>query len=228
MIVQSQAIVLKSFSYSETSIIARCFTREMGKISVIIRGAKRKNSPNAAYFQPANYLDLVFYYKQTREIQTISKASFVRTWPSLRNDLKKMTYTLSVIELTDKTIIDHDPHTELFDELVNAINCFDKENKRFNLIFWYFELKLLSLLGFKPNFEKRDYPDMVISNPFSGPNSEIILKGLQNNTPDSLKNISVTKKDRKVISEYLSTYLQYHFDGIMRLKSFEVLKQVMA
>jgi hypothetical protein len=96
------------------------------------------------------------------------------------------------------------------------------------LIFWYFELKLLSLLGFKPNFEKRDYPDMVISNPFSGPNSEIILKGLQNNTPDSLKNISVTKKDRKVISEYLSTYLQYHFDGIMRLKSFEVLKQVMA
>ena len=61
MIIQSQAIVLKSFSYSETSIIARCFTREMGKISVIIRGAKRKNSPNAAYFQPANYLDLVFY-----------------------------------------------------------------------------------------------------------------------------------------------------------------------
>ena len=117
MIIQSQAIVLKSFSYSETSIIARCFTREMGKISVIIRGAKRKNSPNAAYFQPANYLDLVFYYKQTREIQTISKASFVRTWPSLRNDLKKMTYTLSVIELTDKTIIDHDPHAELFDEL---------------------------------------------------------------------------------------------------------------
>ena len=228
MIIQSQAIVLKSFSYSETSIIARCFTREMGKISVIIRGAKRKNSPNAAYFQPANYLDLVFYYKQTREIQTISKASFVRTWPSLRNDLKKMTYTLSVIELTDKTIIDHDPHAELFDELVKAINCFDKENKRFNLIFWYFELKLLSLLGFKPNFEKRDYPDMVISNPFSGPNSEKILKGLQNSTPGSLKNISVTKKDRKVISEYLSTYLQYHFDGIMRLKSFEVLKQVMA
>ena len=228
MIIQSQAIVLKSFSYSETSIIARCFTREMGKISVIIRGAKRKNSPNAAYFQPANYLDLVFYYKQTREIQTISKASFVRTWPSLRNDLKKMTYTLSVIELTDKTIIDHDPHAELFDELVNAINCFDKENKRFNLIFWYFELKLLSLLGFKPNFEKRDYQDMVISNPFSGPNSEKILKGLQNSTPASLKNISVTKKDRKVISEYLSTYLLYHFDGIMRLKSFEVLKQVMA
>ena len=44
----------------------------------------------------------------------------------------------------------------------------------------------------------------------------------------NVKNISVTKKDRKVISEYLSTYLQYHFDGIMRLKSFEVLKQVMA
>ena len=43
MIIQSQAIVLKSFSYSNTSIIARCLTREMGKISVIIHGAKKKN-----------------------------------------------------------------------------------------------------------------------------------------------------------------------------------------
>ena len=80
MIVHSRAIVLKSFSYSNTSIIARCFTREKGKVSVIIHGAKKKNSQKAAYFQPANYLDLVLYFKETREIQTVSKVSFVQIW----------------------------------------------------------------------------------------------------------------------------------------------------
>ena len=53
MIIQSQAVVLKSFSYSNTSIIARCFTREMGKISVIVHGAKKKNQqkmiPNSKF-----------------------------------------------------------------------------------------------------------------------------------------------------------------------------------
>ena len=128
MIIQSQAIVLKSFSYSDTSIISRCFTREMGKISVIVHGAKKKNQQKSAYFQPASYVDLVFYFKETREIQTVSKASFVQTWPHLQNDLKKIAYVLSVIELTDKTVIDRDPHKDLFDELVNVIRLFGPAN----------------------------------------------------------------------------------------------------
>ena len=49
MIIHSSAIVLRRFSYSDTSIIARCFTKEMGKLSFIIRGAKRKKSPQSAF-----------------------------------------------------------------------------------------------------------------------------------------------------------------------------------
>jgi len=228
MIVHSPAVVLKSFSYSETSIIAKCFTRELGKVSVIVRGAKRKNSPNAAYFQPANYLDLVFYHKPTREIQTLSKASFVKTWPCLGDDLKKTAYALSAIELTDKTTTGYDAHIALFDELINVISRFDKENKKFNLIFWCFELKLLSLLGFKPDFKNKNQ-SKGISDPFAGPNSEKLLKELQGGImSETLINISVTKKDRKVIGNYLNSYFRYHFDGINKLKSFEVLRQVLA
>jgi len=227
MIIQSQAIVLKSFSYSNTSIIARCLTREKGKISVIVHGAKKKNSQKAAYFQPASYLDLVLYFKETREIQTISKVSFVQTWSHLQDDLKKIAYVLSVIELTDKTITDHDPHKELFDELVNVIQLFDIGDKRLNLAFWHFELKLLSLLGFKPDFEKRDFSGLTFPNPFAGPNSRELLNGLQRNFPDSLEDIPITKKDRAVISEYLTTCFQYHFEGLNQLKSFEVLKKVL-
>jgi len=227
MIIQSQAIVLKSFSYSNTSIIARCLTREMGKISVIVHGAKKKNLQKSAYFQPASYVDLVFYFKETREIQTVSKASFVQTWPHLQNDLKKIAYVLSVIELTDKTVIDRDPHKELFDELVSVIRIFDSRDDRLNLVFWHFELRLLSLLGFKPDFEKRDFSGLTLPNPFAGPNSRELLNGLQNNDSDSLKEIPITKKDRAVISDYLTTYLKYHFDGLNKLKSFEVLKQIL-
>ena len=76
MIVKTPAIVLKRFPYGETSIIVRCFTREEGKVSIIIKGAKRKKNHYASFFQPINYLDLVYYYKPNRDIQTFSKVSF--------------------------------------------------------------------------------------------------------------------------------------------------------
>ena len=39
MIINTNAIVLKTFSYGETSLISRCFTEDRGKISFIIKGA---------------------------------------------------------------------------------------------------------------------------------------------------------------------------------------------
>ena len=76
MIKNSIAIVLKRFPYSETSLIARCFVKDLGKVSFIVHGAHRKKSPMGAYFQPANCLNLVYYFKENRDLQTISKASF--------------------------------------------------------------------------------------------------------------------------------------------------------
>ena len=60
MIKNSIAIVLKRFPYSETSLIARCFVKDLGKVSFIVHGAHRKKSPMGAYFQPANCLNLVY------------------------------------------------------------------------------------------------------------------------------------------------------------------------
>ena len=90
MIIHSVAIVLKRFPYSETSIIARCFVRGMGKVSFIVHGAHRKKSPMGAYFQPINCLDLVYYFKESRDLQTISKVAFSNNWSVIPTDLKKI------------------------------------------------------------------------------------------------------------------------------------------
>ena len=89
MIKNSVGIVLKRFPYSETSLIARCFVKDLGKVSFLVHGAHRKKSPMSAYFQPANCLNLVFYFKESRELQTISKASFNHSWSNISKDLKK-------------------------------------------------------------------------------------------------------------------------------------------
>ena len=226
MIINTSAVVLKSFPYGETSIIARCYTRDHGKVSVIVKGARRKKSPMAAYFQPMNYLDIVYYYRQTRSLQSLSKASFVEIWSTLNQDLRRIAYGLSIIELTEKTNTDNDPHPELFDELISALKAINSSDLRLNLIFWYFQIKLLTILGFKPDFKQLEQSNIKFPDPFSGPNSQTILEDLSNNKTNSIKNIIATSKDRKAISEYLTAFINYHFEGLGNLKSFSVLKQI--
>ena len=113
MIINSDAIVLKRFPYGESSIICRCFVKEIGKTSFIVHGAHRKKSSKAAYFQPGNCINIIFYYKNNRKLQTISNTSFSKNWILIQNDLKKIAYTMAVIELTDKCISENDEHLSL-------------------------------------------------------------------------------------------------------------------
>lgn len=226
MIINTSAVVLRSFPYSETSIIARCYTRDHGKVSLIVKGARRKKSPMAAYFQSMNYLDIVYYYRETRSLQSVSKASFVEIWSGLNQELRKIAYGLAVIELTEKTNTENDPHPELFDELIAVLKAFNSSELRLNIIFWYFQIKLLTILGFKPDFHQWEQGNVKFPNPFAGPNSEKILTDLSNNPIDSISNITATSKDRKAISEYLTAFINYHFEGLGNLKTFSVLKQI--
>ena len=139
MIIHSVAIVLKRFPYSETSIIARCFVRGMGKVSFIVHGAHRKKSPMGAYFQPINCLDLVYYFKESRDLQTISKVAFSNNWSVIPTDLKKISYAMALIELTDNCLTDNDAHPDLYDELVRTLKRIDQEEKQQNLSYWFYQ-----------------------------------------------------------------------------------------
>ncbi len=226
MIVQSPAIVLKSFPYGDTSLIARCLTRDLGKISVIVRGARRKKNPMGAYFQHLSYLDVIFYYKQSRELQTISKASFLEPWLNLQTDLKTVSIALAIIELTEKAITDHDPHPELFDELINCIRALDIKSHPANVLYWYYEMKLLTLLGFKPDLSTDDLPGINLPVMQNHPSSLNILSTLQKHSLESLPELDIKPIDKTIVSQYLLTQIHYHFEGIKSLKSLEVIKKI--
>ena len=104
MVIHTPAIVLKSFSYGESSIIAKCFSREQGKISFIIKGAKRSRSPKSVHFQPLSYVELVYNYQPKRDLQTISKVSFLEYWSKILSNLRSITLSMAILEITDKAL----------------------------------------------------------------------------------------------------------------------------
>ena len=228
MIKNSIAIVLKRFPYSETSLIARCFVKDLGKVSFIVHGAHRKKSPMGAYFQPANCLNLVYYFKENRDLQTISKASFNCSWSNIPKDLKKISYAMAMIELTDKCLTDNDSHNNLYSELFSSLKGVENSNSQLNVIYWHYQYSLLTFLGFKPDFQQSELDFIPLPNPYEGPNSKDIFNYFEKGKQIIDKNFNVTAKDRRVISNYLNACLGIHFEGVKNLKSLKILREILS
>ena len=227
MIINSDAIVLKRLPYGESSIICRCFVKEIGKTSFIVHGAHRKKSSKAAYFQPGNCINIIFYYKDNRNLQTISKTSFSKNWIHIQNDLKKIAYTMAVIELTDKCISENDEHKDLFIILLNVLEKIDNEPSELNLIYWYYQYQLLEKLGFKPDFDQSELDFIPLPNPYKSTNAKMVFGCFENGEMGINKNISLLKNDRKIISNYLNTCLGIHFSELKNIKSLKVLNSLL-
>ena len=101
---------------------------------------------------------------------------------------------------------------------------------RLNLIYWYYQLRLLDLQGFKTDLTNNNLSGLDLPDPNKGPNSNHILSTLLSGSiieDDFIKRIerlTVSLDDRKIISQYINSCLQYHFDGLRDLKSLRVLK----
>lgn len=227
MVQKSLAIVLNRFSYGESSIISKCFLKDYGKISFIVHGAKNKKNFKNSYFQPGNYLELLFYYRPNRNLQTVSKATFQNQWVSIQKDFIKISYVMAIIELVDKCTSDIDRNDELFNELTNAINLIETKRNQMNLVFWNFQYQLLRVLGFKPDFKQSELDHSILPDPFAGPNSKKIFHDFEKQNVDFNQFYKITQLDRLAISDYLNRCFSIQFENIKNLKSFEVLKQCM-
>jgi len=181
-----------------------------------------------ASFQPGNYLELIFSVKESRELQLLTKAAFLETWSRFTQDLKKIGYVLAIVELVDRSITDRDTHEALFDTMVETLRTIHDQDQRLNFVFWQFQLRLLTYLGFRPDLAQREIHGTVLPDPDAGPNSRAILElmtGALQEVPDE---IYPTPADRKAIQDYLTACYRVHVEGFTELKSFKVFKELLS
>jgi len=228
LIVNTSAIVLKSFSYGESSLIARCFSEKYGKISLVIKGAKRIKSPKAPYFQPLSYIDIIYNHKLNRELQVLSKVNFRQYWSKILDDLYRVSLAISILELTDKTMSDNDPHPSLFLILKEVLKAYNNTLIDPKVLFWFYECALLNNLGFQPNLEDPDLAGLVLPEIKNDSNCIIVLSTLLAGNINQLQNIKVSKETSSLISNYLWSLIDYHFEGLSAIKSFRVVKKILS
>jgi DNA repair protein RecO (recombination protein O) len=153
-IIRTEAVVLRSLDYGETSQIVTLFTREKGKLGVMAKGARRPKSSFGATLQPMAYTQVVFYYKPTRTLQTLSESSHVESFHRLRRELTSITVGLRVVELVDALMEEEDPQPDAFALLVRVLRRLDGEEDRVPNLWPYVQLRLAQILGVAPAVER--------------------------------------------------------------------------
>lgn len=89
-LVRTEAFVLKAFRFGETSMIYRLLTRDHGVVPVMARGARRPKSRLGAALDPFRQLDVTYYDKPSREIQTLSQAEVVADHPGVLGSIERL------------------------------------------------------------------------------------------------------------------------------------------
>lgn len=155
MIVRTEAVVLRSIDYGETSQIVTLFTRDHGKLAVMARGSRRAGSRFGSTLQPMSYTQVVYYYKPSRSVQTLSESSHVRYLHGLLRDLEALGYGLRIVELVHALMQEHEQNVSVFSLLVDVLERLSRTPASTENLFHYFQLQFASRLGFAPDVDRQ-------------------------------------------------------------------------
>jgi len=151
MIVKTDAIVLKTMRYRETSKIATLFTREYGKLSVIAKGARLGNSRVGPALDVLNHVHVVLYKKEGRDLHLLSQCDLLNHFGMLTKDMERMGSAIAVIELVHKVAHSEEESGVLFEAVLDALKTLNETPENFKTVLLHFEIHLLDILGFKPD-----------------------------------------------------------------------------
>ena len=222
MKIKTQAFVLKTTIFKESSLIIRLFTREKGKSTYIVKAAMRQKSPNKAIYQQLNEVQIDYSHHPKRQIHPVYSAKLLNDWPDICSDLKKTVLCTSMLEIIDKTFDEDIPDKEIYKVLSAVMQYFNNYNQNLNNAFYYFVLHFLKNSGYDILNAKK-HPTVVR---FEQKNQNL-LSDLNNifNTDFSTTNkiIKNLDYDKKKMTQFMSELVRYHFPDV---KSFKVAKDV--
>ena len=241
-IIKTEAIVLSKMNYGDSSSIASLFSEDLGKISVIVKGARSPKSKYGKIVDPLNYLSVVLYKKESREIQLLSGADIIEHFPSMKNDLDKLEYAYGVVELVKNLLADHEVNKRIFKGIIKILTRLNSGEEKPEITFGRFFMFLLKETGYEIQIDscaicgKDKFNDVLYYNFEKGlicgeckktvvdnydVNLELLryLNCLKNNkSAAAFSNLIL----RKAIA-FMENHLKYHvpdFKGISSLKLF--------
>lgn len=148
-LLKTRALVLRSRPLGERDRLLNLLTREQGKLSAVAPGARKVKSRLAAgvdYFTCGNFL-----LYRGRSLYTVNQLEVEMNFDRIRGDVRAYACGMYFCELVAKLVEEGQPVPSIFDLLLECLFCLNRKDADGEILARFFELKLLSLLGYRPH-----------------------------------------------------------------------------
>ncbi len=235
MYLKTKGIVLHTVKFSETSVITKIYTEQLGLVSYIVKGVRSaKSKSKAALLQPLTLLEMEVSHRENKSLQYIKEFRRAYNYQSIPFDTLKSAIALFLLEVISKSIREHEQNDEMFEFIYDSFCALDqsqKLNPDFHLIFL---VHFTRYLGFSPhgNFSEElqffELREGVFTKYSSEPNTlnakeSKFLNDLMATTVFENSQFKVSRAERKQLMKSLLRYYQMHIENFS-LRSPEILE----
>ena len=154
MIVKTRSVILRETKYRDQSKICLLYTREFGKMSVIVKGARNPKNRLSSLFSPGNVVDIVLYKRDGREIQLVSDGNLVLSPMVPASDQERFAILYRIIDLVKQTTDGDEKNLPLFTLLAGTLEQLYRPDTNFRKLYAWFLLRFVSLLGYQPSLKR--------------------------------------------------------------------------
>ncbi|HEY7466123.1 MAG TPA: DNA repair protein RecO [Dehalococcoidia bacterium] len=145
---KTQAIVLRQRKLGEADKIVTLYTSHQGKVDAVAKGVRRTKSRLAGHLEP---LTLGSYLlAEGRELDIVTQAETVEAYPTLRENLERLSRGLYCAELVERLTPERSEGNPVFRLLAETLGYLDVA-PAYELATRRFELRLLGELGYRPS-----------------------------------------------------------------------------
>lgn len=148
IMIKTEGFVLKSRKYKESDLLLTIFTRKLGKINAIAKGAQRPRSPLIAGVQPFCYSEFLLY--RGKSLYTVTQCESKEIFYSLREDITRLTYAAYLMELVEAVTNEGQTNNRLFNLLGRSLYILTKPDIEINSVVRGFEMNFLNYCGYRP------------------------------------------------------------------------------
>jgi len=149
---KTEAIVLKTYNWSESSRTVVFFSKRHGKIALVDKGGRRFKSKRGRLMPFARF-EITFYASEKESRGYISDIELIKALAFEKDGtLGRLAYGSAACELLSLTLPEEEPQRNLYDYLSRFLETMENADKRSLLgLFLSFFLRLLTQLGYHPS-----------------------------------------------------------------------------
>lgn len=156
-LVETEGLVLKSYSLAEADKIVVLLTQDEGLVRGVAKGAKRLKSRFGGGLEPFSIVQVSYFQKEERELVSISQIELLKSYFESASEPEFFEKFAYLVELLIEFAPPHDPNENLYRMAKVCLETAARNPQNLDGTVVYFELWILRLGGYLPDWNKCDH-----------------------------------------------------------------------